>query len=157
MAEDFLTRRKFIAAMGGLTLVGVLSACTTTKSSNQDTVTKKINDLRATKKYAEKKIEVGDNYYSPQEIEIEAGTIVIWENVGRSIHDVMSDDPEGNPSTDVKPKLKNDFTSDTLRSGEKHVWLFEKPGKYYYHCHFHGGPQRGQWGSITVNSTDHTP
>lgn len=157
MAENFLTRREFILTMGGLVLVGVLSACTTTKSSDQDAVAKEIKDLRSTKKYKEKEIEVGDNYYSPREITVDAGTIVIWENAGRSIHDVMSDDLKDDHSGDSGPKSENDFTSDTLRSGDKHVWLFEKPGKYYYHCHFHGGPRHGQWGSITVSSTDHTP
>lgn len=155
-----LSRRDFITLIGGLSLAGLLAACTTTKASDQDAMTSKLEKLRAAKKYKEKKIEIGDNYYSPKETEVDAGTIVIWENTGRSIHDVMSDDStmdHDSNSHDMSKMGDEDFSSDTLRNGNIHVALFDKPGKYFYHCHFHGGPQRGQWGSITVNSTDRTP
>lgn len=149
MIDKELSRRTFLRALSGMTLLGLVSACSTTESSDQDEQKRKLADLRASKKYKEKKIEVGDNYYSPKQTTIEEATFVVWTNEGRSIHDVMWDD------TDLDRKSE-DFTSDTLRAGDIHVFLFEKPGTYFYHCHFHGGPKRGQWGSIKVNSTDRT-
>ncbi len=120
------------------------ASCSTTKSSDQKSVKEQLAELRATKKYDEKKIKIGDNFYEDKEAKVEAGTIVIWENKGNVIHDVMADKPND--------KNMDDFSSDTLHSGDIHVALFEEPGTYYYHCHFHGGPKRGQWGSITVTS-----
>jgi plastocyanin len=97
----------------------------------------------------EKKITVGDNYFSPKKVTIEPGTTVIWTNKGTAIHDVMQDDPLDESKPHI-PEAMKDFSSDVLRSGDIHVVLFSEPGTYYYHCHFHGGPQRGQWGVITV-------
>lgn len=141
--SQFVSRRTFISILGGSLAVVGLSACATTKRSDQDAAKQKLADLRALDKYKEKKIDVGDNYFSPQETTIEPGTIVIWTNVGRSIHDVVQDRTPENKA--------DDFTSDTLRRGDIHVWLFEEPGEFGYHCHFHGGPKRGQWGTLTVS------
>ena len=145
--------------LGGGSLAVLVAACSTTKGSNQAAEKDKLKELLAEKKYKEKRIEIGDNYYSPKETTIESGTIVTWENIGRSLHDVMWDESgEGQNSSEASTKpSKQDFSSETLKVGDIHVALFETPGTYFYHCHFHGGPQRGQWGSIKVNSTDRTP
>lgn len=152
MTEQNISRRSFLGLLGGLTLVGVASACTTAESSDQNVESKKLEDLRAKKKYKEKTIEIGDNYFSPKQTTIEAGTIVIWKHIGRSLHNVISDDVD-----DKQVDSDRNFSSDTLKNGNIHVALFEKAGQYFYHCSFHGGPQRGHWGSITVDSTDRTP
>ena len=143
MSESSISRRKFLSALGIGALAVTVVGCTTTKRSDQSAQKKLLADLRATKKYKEKKIDCGDNYFSPQETTVDVGTIVIWTNIGRNIHDVMDD-------LGTSKKDHKDFSSDTLRRGDFHVTLFEKPGKYYYHCHFHGGPKRGQWGAVTV-------
>ena len=156
--DNFISRRHFLGVLGCcLAVPTVLASCSTTKREDQAKQKLKLAELRATKKYKEKKIEVGDNFYSPKETTIEAGTIVIWTNTGRVIHDVMADDPDGTSENhDMDSMKETDFTSATLQSGDIYVRLFTKPGKHFYHCHFHGGPQRGQWGSITVSSTDRT-
>lgn len=148
MADQSFSRRQFVGILGGAAVATFLIGCSTTKTSDQAAEKKKLEDLRATKKYLEKNIAIGDNFFDEKETTIEAGTIVIWTNEGNIIHDVMVDDPDD--------KRMEDFSSDTLRSGNIHVVLFEEPGKYFYHCHFHGGPQRGQWGSITVNPNTST-
>jgi len=145
--------------VGGSSLAVLLSSCSTTSTSDQKAEKLKLENLRAEKKYKEKTIEIGDNYFSPKQTTIDAGTIVIWKHIGRSLHDVIWDEAEDSPSSS-EPETTNtmkDFSSETLRSGNIHVALFDVPGKYFYHCHFHGGPQRGHWGSITVDSTDRTP
>ncbi|MFN8016244.1 MAG: plastocyanin/azurin family copper-binding protein [Acidimicrobiia bacterium] len=129
-----------------------LSSCATTKTSDQAAQKQKLKELRAEKKYRETTIEMGDNYFKPQEIPVKPGTIVIWKHVGRAIHDVKWDGAQIHISKEA-PSTKNDkhdFSSDVLKPGDIYVWLFTETGKYYYHCHFHGGPQSGQWGLITV-------
>jgi len=160
VTSNNFSRREFVGILGGISLTTLLMACGTTKTSDQAAEKKKLADLRATKKYKEKKIEIGDNYFSPKETKIDAGTIVVWTHIGRSIHDVMSDDSDadhGADSSSMKHSESTGFASDTLRRDDIFVVLFEEPGTYYYHCHFHGGPKRGQYGSIKVNSTDRTP
>lgn len=103
---------------------------------------KNLPNFAQRKNIQKKKIDVGDNYFSAKNATVKPGTIVIWTNVGQAIHEVMAD----------KPSSTFDFTSDVMRRDDIHVALFTKPGKYYYHCHFHGGPQRGQWGVITVKA-----
>jgi|GEM_PF-2577747 len=149
MSNIQISRRKFLGVLGIGAVAVALPGCTTTKTSDQAAQKKLLADLRAEKKYKEKKIDCGDNYFSPKEASVEAGTIVIWTNIGRNIHDVMDD--MGSDHSDNKEATEHkDFTSDTLRRGDIHVVLFDTPGEYFYHCHFHGGPKRGQWGSITV-------
>lgn len=159
MSENEFSRRNFLTILGESSLAVLLAGCSTTTSSDQDSENIKLEKLRAEKKYKEKNIEIGDNYYSPKETTIDAGTIIIWKHIGRSLHDVVWDDAEEGSISSVaeNANLMKDFTSETLRSGNLHVALFDIPGKYFYHCHFHGGPQRGHWGSITVDSTDRTP
>lgn len=155
---DNLSRRAFLTLTGiaGVGTVIGLSACSTTKMSDQEKQKAFLAKLRAEKKYKEKKIEVGDNFFSPQEASVEAGTIVIWTNTGHAIHDVMWDETNTKHTSnghDDSSKTKDDFTSDTLGRGDINVWLFDTPGVFSYYCHYHGGPQRGQWGSITVSES----
>lgn len=133
-----------------LTIIGCTSPST---KQDQDAEKAKLEKLRATKLYKEQKIEIGDNYFSPKEVTVEEGTIVIWTNKGNMLHDVRWDNAPASDHIggDIKADLKNkDFTSKTMGTGDIHVTLFDKVGKFPYHCHFHGGPKRGQWGEITV-------
>lgn len=150
MVAQLFIRKILIVSAIALSVMLFVSACTSTKASDQTAEKKKLAQLRSTNKYKEKKIEVGDNFFSAKEVTIEPGTIVIWTNKGNILHDVSYDDA-------LEVKSADDFSSETLRSGDIHVWLFDQPGTYNYHCHFHGGPKRGQWGSITVSSTGHNP
>lgn len=131
-----------VAVIGLLLLATTLVSvsCSTTKGSNQNAENEKLKKLRATKLYKEKNIEIGDNYFAPKETTVKPGTIVIFENRGISLHDVMGDDA----------KTLKIIDSDDLGQGEKYVVLLEKEGEYGYYCHFHGGPKRGQYGIITV-------
>lgn len=143
MTNDQFSRRRFIGVVGALSVGIIASSCSTVKSEDQKAARTLLKKLRATGKYKEKKIDVGDNYFSPKQTSIEAGTIVVWTNVGRSIHDVVYDNAG---ETDAR----TDFTSGVLRSDNIHVVLFDTPGSYPYHCSYHGGPGRGQWGVLTV-------
>ena len=119
----------------------IFSSCSTTKSSDQSAANAKLSKLRATKLYKEKKITIGDNYFSPKSLTIEPNTIVIFTNEGFSLHDVKDDK--------VKTNILN---SEVLKSKNIYVALFTKEGEYGYHCHFHGGPKFGQYGTIIVKA-----
>lgn len=160
MGNSPISRRAFLqisiaGIVGGAAFV--TTGCKTTNASDQDSQRALLRKLRAEKKYKEKEIEVGDNYFLPKETSIDAGTIVIWTNKGNFLHDVVPDDDESHDSSHNSSKgetKERSFKSDTLKSGNIHVFLFEEPGTYSYHCHFHGGPNRGQCGSITVKATE---
>lgn len=116
--------------------------CSTSKGSDQSKEDTKLKVLRASGKYKEKEIEVGDNYFSPKLVTIKPNTIVIFKNAGLSIHNVMGADK----------KTLAVLNSDNIGRSETYVALFTKEGEYSYYCHFHGGPKRGQYGIITVKS-----
>jgi plastocyanin len=84
------------------------------------------------------KVEVGDNFFKPQDLEVTAGTKVTWRNEGKVLHNVMP----------VK-KGKWKGTS-ALTKGKSYSFRFKKPGTYKYYCTFHGSPTGGQHGSIVV-------
>jgi plastocyanin len=82
-------------------------------------------------------VTVGDNVFKPQSLEIDPGTRVKWVNKGRNLHNVLPN----------KGKL---FGTQSLPSGKSYSFTFENPGKYAYYCSFHGGPNSGMFGTITV-------
>lgn len=88
-------------------------------------------------------ITVGDNFFKPKKVTIEAGTTVRWVNKGRNLHD-------------IKPNKGKKFGKAQLPSGKKYKHTFDDPGKYPYYCSFHGSPGGGQWGVITVKPPPET-
>ena len=61
--------------------------------------------------------------FEPKTLTVKAGTTVVWtDSEGR--HTVEAD--------------KGEFKSDVLTSGKTFEFKFDKPGKYAYHCGFHG-------------------
>jgi plastocyanin len=89
------------------------------------------------------KVTVGDNYFKPDDIEITAGTKVTWTNKGKILHS-------------IKPNSGNMFGTKALASGKKYSYTFKTPGTYAYYCTFHGGPGRGQHGTIVVKAAPTT-
>src|SRR5947207_2773858 len=68
-------------------------------------------------------IDIGNFSFDPKEIEIEAGTTVVWKNkVGR--HTVTADD--------------NSFDSPIMAPGEEFKQKFEHAGITKYYCKLHG-------------------
>ena len=84
-------------------------------------------------------VTIRDNSFSPQEIHIDPGDTVVWNNQGTRVHDVTSDD--------------RSFRSPDLRRGATYSHTFEKEGFYYYHCSFHGSRRKvGMWGLVVVGN-----
>ena len=80
-----------------------------------------------------------DNNYSPETLEVAAGTEVIWVNKGRNDHNVTPSDGGDFeiPIEDFKP-------------GDEGSYRFTEPGEYPYYCTIHGTPTAGQIGTIVV-------
>jgi plastocyanin len=83
------------------------------------------------------KIKVGDNFFKPDEVEIVAGTKVVWANKGKILHN-------------VQPAKKAKWGTKSLVKGKTYSYKFKDPGTYAYYCSFHGSPTSGQRGVITV-------
>lgn len=85
------------------------------------------------------RIEVGDNFFKPERVEVPAGTRVTWRNEGRILHNVVP----------VKGKA---WGTRTLVAGKAYTYRFRKPGTYAYYCTLHGSPTSGQRGTVVVTA-----
>ena len=68
-------------------------------------------------------VKISSFKFEPKVLTVKAGTTVEWVNEGGR-HTVEADD--------------GSFKSNVLKQGEKFEHAFAKPGKYPYHCEFHG-------------------
>ena len=80
-----------------------------------------------------------DNTFQPQDIEVAAGTLVVWTNRGRNEHDIL---PADGDEWGVQPE---DFPP-----GAVYAHVFDTPGAVPYYCSIHGTHEIGMVGSITV-------
>lgn len=89
-------------------------------------------------------VQVLDNSYRPETLEVAAGTEVVFTNLGRNDHNIL-------PST-VEPGETGDWgvaTEDFAPKAEyRHV--FNRPGTYTYYCSIHGTPDAGMIGKLVV-------
>ena len=86
-----------------------------------------------------KPVDVLDNAFRPGEIEVAAGTEVLWENRGRSEHDVVP--VEGNAWG---------VDADHFKPGDVFQYRFTEPGTFAYYCSLHGTTTKGMVGTIVV-------
>lgn len=87
------------------------------------------------------RVEARDNRFVPETIEVQAGTTVQFDNVGRNEHNVLP--AEGTPE---------DITVDTadLEPGMVAERRLTEPGTYTYYCSLHGTASAGMTGTIVV-------
>lgn len=80
-----------------------------------------------------------DNTFRPEEIEVAAGTEVLWTNDGRNVHNVLPVEGEawGVEVTDFEP-------------GDEYRRRFTEPGTYPYYCSLHGTTEAGMIGTVVV-------
>jgi plastocyanin len=85
--------------------------------------------------------EVGviDNTFRPEQIEVAAGTEVVWQNAGRNAHNVL-------------PVDGDDWgvTAEAFAPGDTYSHRFTEPGTYDYYCSLHGTTTKGMVGTIVV-------
>jgi plastocyanin len=87
---------------------------------------------------ADTSIRIADYSYTPNSLNIEAGTTITWTNTGQDTHNVAID---RGPET---------FVSIVLAPGQSARFLFATPGKYHYFCEWHANMQ----GEIDVRGPD---
>ncbi|RSK51356.1 T9SS type A sorting domain-containing protein [Hymenobacter rigui] len=89
-------------------------------------------------------IEVGDNYYSPENVTINPGDVVVWRNVGSGVHPTVSETSAW--STFIISPSNTTSTISSLAAGTT----------YKYYCSAHSfvsnGTRQGMIGSITVRT-----
>ncbi|MGE5297775.1 MAG: plastocyanin/azurin family copper-binding protein [Acidobacteriaceae bacterium] len=85
-------------------------------------------------------VTIGDDFFTPQNISIPAGTTVTWANSGTMAHTVTADN--------------GSFNSGTLNPGMSFSETFPTPGTFPYYCQFHGARGGiGMSGMVTVTSS----
>jgi plastocyanin len=113
-----------------------LPAATAT-STAASPVSGTLNPSPTTVVFTRGRVEIGDNFYSPQEITVTVGATVMWQiNTGENNHDVVSVDGL--------------FVSNVpmTRGVDTFTYTFTKPGEYRYLCSFH--IPEGMFGKVVV-------
>jgi len=101
-------------------------------------------------------VQVLDNSYRPLDIEVAAGTEVVFDNRGRNEHNILPDsvvDDAGLSAmlaTNVSPAAWG-VASTEFAPGEVFRHVFTAPGVYPYYCSIHGVPGVGMYGVIRVD------
>ena len=102
---------------------------------NKDDVDGKVTKIDST----EADVEVLDNSFNDENIQVKPGTKVIWKNDGQQDHDIV-------PVKDGKFGVE----ADAFESGDVYEYTFDKPGTYRYFCSLHGSADGGMTGAVIV-------
>jgi plastocyanin len=80
-----------------------------------------------------------DNSFMPENIQVTAGTEVVWTNKGRNEHNALHVDGDdwGVEVDDFQP-------------GDVYSHAFDEPGVYRYYCSIHGSTDAGMIGTVVV-------
>jgi plastocyanin len=88
---------------------------------------------------AQADVEVLDNSFNAENIQVAPGTKVVWTNDGRQDHDIV---PAEGDDFGVEP--------DEFASGAVYEHTFDEPGTYRYYCSLHGTAVAGMVGAVVV-------
>jgi plastocyanin len=80
-----------------------------------------------------------DNSFMPENIQVKAGTEVVWTNKGRNEHNALHVDGDdwGVEVDDFQP-------------GDVYSHTFDEPDVYRYYCSIHGSTDAGMIGTVVV-------
>ena len=68
-------------------------------------------------------VEIGEQYFLPEQLFVTVGTTVTWTNRGQQIHSTVA--------------RAGDFNSGPLEFGRSYAFTFTKAGRYTYFCQQH--------------------
>lgn len=88
-------------------------------------------------------IDTKDNTFTPEHVKVSPGTKIVFDNRGRTAHNVI-------------PSIKDQFTSisvDELQPADTATLVLDDAGEYPYYCSLHGTPTKGMIGSILVEES----
>jgi plastocyanin len=80
-----------------------------------------------------------DNSFRPENVEVAAGTEVVWTNRGRNEHNVLPAESDG-----------WGVEADGFGPGDTYSQTFDEPGVYRYYCSLHGTENAGMIGALVV-------
>ena len=80
--------------------------------------------------------------FTPEELEIDAGSTVTWTNADPGTHTVTSGEVEEGTSG-VTPSPDGTFDSGDLAGDDTFEHSFDEPGTYPYYCALHPATMRG--------------
>jgi len=93
-------------------------------------------------------VEVADNEFTPDRVEVDAGTTVVWTQSGGNPHTVTADDGSFDSSATCPPNF-----TDCMQEGDTFEHTFDQPGEFAYHCKIHGGEGgQGMSGVVVVRA-----
>jgi plastocyanin len=81
-------------------------------------------------------VDARDNVFAPEQLHVDPGDTVVWENVGFRVHTVTSD--------------TGAFDSGNMSPGDTFSRTFQEEGFFFYHCRHHGSARNGMWGVVIV-------
>src|SRR5512140_3930590 len=84
-------------------------------------------------------VEMRDDLFDPEILQIDVGDSVTWVNHGRNPHNVVASDGA--------------FSSKILQPGESFTMSFARLGSFSYYCSLHGAVGTGMHGRIYVGVT----
>jgi plastocyanin len=90
-----------------------------------------------------------DNFFRPEQLTIQVGDEVLWENNGRNEHNILSVE-----SADEGFEADGAWGIDVegFQPGAVFSHVFTEPGNYRYYCTVHGSAEVGMVGTITVEA-----
>ena len=90
-----------------------------------------------------------DNSFRPEQLTIQVGDEVLWENNGRNEHNVLNIE-----SADEGFEADGAWGIDVeaFQPGDVFSHVFMKPGTYRYYCTIHGNTEVGMVGTIIVEA-----
>ena len=82
----------------------------------------------------ERPVQITDQGFKPDKLEIKAGQKVVWTNSTLKDHSVVASMPAegGDPQDKDKPL----FDSGPIKPGASYSYTFATPGTFDYHCSF---------------------
>jgi plastocyanin len=86
-------------------------------------------------------VEMGDNWFEPEDLTVAAGTEITFDNIGQVPHNAIDVD-------------RSWGTEEVVEAGESETIVIDEPGTYLYLCTFHApaDASAGMVGTITVTA-----
>jgi plastocyanin len=122
--------RAGIVLVGGVLVLGALPGCGDDGAGPVELVEGVVAEIDSL-----------DNTFRPGEVEVAAGTEVVWVNKGRNDHNVL-------------PVEGDDWgvEVDDFAPGDTYIHRFTEPGSHPYYCSLHGTTTRGMVGTVVVTA-----
>lgn len=135
-------RRRFLTAVGSITVTGIVAGCTENGDGGGDqaSVIEMTDELK----------------FVPAEFEVETGETVTWKNIGSVEHSVTAyedDIPDGaayfaSGGFDSESAAQNAWPDGSIAGDETYEHTFDTAGDYKYFCIPH--ESAGMVGTLTI-------